>query len=291
MQWQVRPVDLPVKFGVYSLERAVSEKKDFNYATGVERVQQLLGETRGITDNETLKEKLDELKDEIDELKDGLDDESPLETYLTSFSPERKSLLVSVSAILRRDKQKVRISHQSLEGSQYFVQISRAHNQRHIFGEDVSRYSYVAQPFNEKDQLVQLANSVQIPSEYQERIIVSFEEVLKGESKKTGRFNIPTPERYHPIVSRLVSPIKYVTASSGAVVGVAGGVAVGGGLGVLVGGLGILVGGLGLLVGGMGLLVAGAGSLAGGAYGISKGAELGYRLQDKITGNHQEITS
>lgn len=291
MQWQVRQVDLPVRFGVYSLEWAVSKKKDFDYVAGLERVQQLLEKTKGLTDNETLKDKLDDIKDIVDELKEGLDDESPLESYLTSFSPEKKGILVSVSAILKRDKQKQKTDNRSLRDLPYFVQILRAHNQRQIFGEDVSCYSYVAKPFSEKDQLVQLVNSAQIPDKYQEPVIAAFEEVLGGEQKRTGKFTIPTQERYHPFVSRLVAPVKYVTASGGAVVGVTGGVAVGAGLGALVGGMGILVGGMGLLVGGMGLLVAGLGSVAGGAYGISKGAELGYKLQDRFTGNHPQITS
>lgn len=291
MQWQVRQVDLPVKFGIYSLEATLSERKDFDYINEVDRVRQLLEETKGIIDSDTLKDRLDEIKDEVDELKDGLSDESPLEAYLTSFSPEKKGILVSVSAILERREEKPKISNRTLNGSPYFVQVLRAHNQRYIFGEDVSRYSYIAQPFREKYQLVELVNSAQVPVEYQDRIITAFDEVVGGKQKKTGKFTIPAQERYHPVVSRLVAPVKYVTASGGAVVGVTGGVAVGAGLGALVGGMGILVGGIGLLVGGMGLLVAGLGSVAGGAYGISKGAELGYKLQDRFTGNHPQITS
>jgi len=279
MGWQTRQIELPVRFGLYSLEHALSEKQDFDYVASVDEVNRFLEETKGITDYEELKERLDDIKEKVDDLKEGIDDESPLESYLTSLSPAKGGLLQSVTTIFHRDGKR-KLNHDELKESKYFAQILRAHNQRRIFGSDVSDYTFIAEPFNEEEQLVSLVDSAKIPKEYQDRVLTAFEQVRNGAPEQRGEFAITNEERYHPVISRLSGGIKYATASGGAVVGTAGGLALGAGVGALVGGVGVLVGGVGVLV-------AGAGTVAGVAYGTSKGAQLGYKLQDRITGNKQ----
>lgn len=291
MEWQVREVNLPVRFGVYSLEWVMSEKRDFDYIAGIDRVQKLLESTKEIDNIETLKEKLDDVKEKVDDLKDGLSDESPLESYLTSLSPVKKGILVSMSAILKRGGKRNVIDNRSLGKSPYFVQVLRANNRRQIFGKDISNYSYIAKPFNDKDQLIQLINSVQIPEEYQDNVLGAFDSVLTGEPEKMGGFSIPIQERYHPTISKLVTPVRYATASGGVVLGAGAGAGVGAAIGGMVSIVGGMVGVVGLMVGAVGLMAGSACLIAGGAYGLSKGAELGYKLQDRLTGNHQQITS
>ena len=72
MEWQTRQVKLPVRFGLYSLEHALSEKQDVDYAASVDVVNRFLEETKGITDYEELKERLDEIKEKVDDLKEEL---------------------------------------------------------------------------------------------------------------------------------------------------------------------------------------------------------------------------
>lgn len=287
MGWQTRQIELPVRFGLYSLEHVLSEKQDFDYVASVDEVNRFLEETKGITDYEELKERLDDIKEKVDDLKDGLDDESPSESYLISLSPEKGGLLQSVTAIFHRDGKR-KLDHDTLRESKYFAQILRAHNQRRIFGSDVSDYTFIAEPFNEEAQLVGLVDSAKIPREYQNRVLTAFGQVRNGAPEQRGEFAIVSEERYHPVISRVSGEIKYITTPTGVIVGGAGGAALGAGAGALVvgGGAALIVGGA-ALVAAAGALVAGAGAVAGVAYGASKGAQIGYNLQDRITGNNK----
>lgn len=300
MGWRTRQVELPVKFGIYSLDYALAQKRDLNYAASVDAVVRFLEGTKGITDNEALEDRLEEAKDNIDELQERLDDESPLVAYLTSLRPEKRGLFQSLIASSQRtiNQRTIKTGPEDLRDAKYFAQISRTHNRRRIFGQDISDCTYIAEPFNDEMQLIALIDGARIPEGYRAVILAGFNQVKQGSPEKTGEFSIITKEGYHPVVSRMASGIEYAAASGGAVVGTAGGLALGVVTGVLFGGAGILISGVGIgfgvLASGAGLLVTGVGIIAGPisgamvgvAYGASKGAQLGCLLRDRITGNH-----
>lgn len=278
--WRMRQTGLPVQFGIYSLEQLLAEPKNYvaDFSVYVDEIIKKLEGAKGMPDYQHLEERIRGIEHMVGDLRTKLDYESPLHKQLTSLAPGRNVLR------LRPGKQRWegRIIRESLGNSRYFVQILRAHNQRSILWHDISDYTYLAEPFTEEDQLARIVQSAHIPAEYSDNFMTAFRKVKKSRKTQMGEFSIHVEERYHPVISRLSSGIKYVTGPAGMVAGGVGGAALGAGVGAALVGVAAVVVGIAAAVVGAGVVTGSAAAIAGTYYGAKRGAQIGYSLQERI---------
>ena len=278
-----RDVKLPVRFEISSMNYVLeSIQNNDKYDSAVAKINEKLKEKIYIIDNKEFEKELHKIKKAVGCLKSQFVN---IAEELAYFNPDKNKLMpnfifdADLNSITK--PKALRFDYDTLKKSKYFVQISRALNEKPYLGLMAHDYLCVSEPFNEEKQLIELLHSAKIPGAYHDKVLGDFEKLIET---RTGEFNILAEEKYNPIDSSLGSAVKFAS--------VTGTVASCTFVGLIVGAAGtvlclpdnLLFGGSEsqkLIVRSPMVLTA----VLGGAAGIPPGLRFGCYLKDKITGN------